>query len=84
MSNRKRTPTTFAQIMQQKERMDNAYERYDKANGKYHALINRFPECRHKLIEHEGKLYVVNCRPDRYSWSGGKMEIDYQEVVTDE
>ena len=77
MANKVQKPTTFAQIIEQEERMNKAYERYENANDKYHALINRFPDCYRKLMKHNGKVYLVSC--SKMSCSNIK-QINYFEV----
>ena len=77
MAKKVQKPTTFAQIIEQEERMDKAYERYEKANDKYHALIDKFPDCYRKLMKHNGKVYLVSC--SKMSCSE-KKQINYFEV----
>lgn len=61
MTKKVQNPTTFAQIIEQEERINKAYERYEEAIAKYHALVDKFPDCYRKLMEHNGKVYLVSC-----------------------
>jgi hypothetical protein len=56
---KKQKESTFEQIMKASAVVNARYSSYEKANDRYSALVDNFPECETKLFTFDGKTYVV-------------------------
>ena len=72
-------PSTFEQIMKQSNVVDKHKNVYYKSVEKYNLLTSRFPECKNKLFEYDGKKYLVTKTPHEVLASHRFNIVEIQE-----